>query len=750
MSFTKEIYTIDNKILMARTETVYPDIQKTLKRFFGFEHFKGDQERVIYSVLEGRNSFVIMPTGGGKSMCYQLPALLMEGTAIIVSPLIALMKNQVDAIRNHTTGKSIAHVYNSSLTKPEQLLVKEDLFNGKTKLLYMAPESLIKFENLEMLSNIKISFVAVDEAHCISEWGHDFRPEYRKIRQVIDSLKQKIPIMALTATATPKVRQDIQKNLGMLDADIYLSSFNRSNMYYEIRNKTKDVDKEIVKFIKKHPGKSGIIYCMSRKQTEELAEFLVVNRIRALPYHAGLEATVRMKNQDMFLMEEADVIVATIAFGMGIDKPDVRYVIHYDMPKSLEGYYQETGRAGRDDGEALCIAFYSYDDLYRVTKLTKSKSLAEQEIARQLITETASYAESRLCRRKHLLFYFGEVYNEENCGSCDNCIVEKLMEEGKEYMCVLLEAINGLKQQFKEKHIINVLIGNVSTDVKKFKHNDLKFFGEGQDKSEKFWQSLIRQALFEKLLVSSVENYGVLKITPEGEKFMKKPYSIQIVSEKPENDDDDDDVADTVVPQKGGAVDKALFSMLKDLLKKTAKHENLPPYVVFQETSLEDMCIQYPTTMEEMTQISGVGLGKAQKYGQPFINLIRKYVEDNEIERPQDIIVKSVINKSGLKVYIIQNIDRKLNLEDIAIAKNLTMDELLCEIESIVISGTKINIDYYINECVDIYHREEIMEYLHEKQEDDLENALMELGEEEYTMEEIRLMRIKFLSDKGN
>jgi ATP-dependent DNA helicase RecQ len=735
---------------MTKIKTIRPDIQRTLKQFFGFEHFKGDQECVIHSVLNGKNSFVIMPTGGGKSMCYQLPALIMEGTAIIVSPLIALMKNQVDAIRNHTTGKSIAHVYNSSLTKTEQSKVREDLFSGKTKLLYMAPESLGKSENLEMLSHIKISFLAVDEAHCISEWGHDFRPEYRNIRQMIDVLDPTIPIMALTATATPKVRQDIQKNLGMLDAEVYLSSFNRPNMYYEIREKTVNVDKDIVRFIRKHSDKSGIIYCMSRKQTEELAEFLRLNRIKALPYHAGLDKSVRVKNQDMFLMEEIDVIVATIAFGMGIDKPDVRYVIHYDMPKSLEGYYQETGRAGRDDGEALCIAFYSPSDLYRRTRLLRSKSLTEQETARQLVEETASYAESLLCRRKHLLFYFGEVYNKENCGSCDNCIHERPMEEGKEYMCVLLETINSLKQQFKGKHIINVLCGNLSTDVKKFKHHELKFFGEGQDKSEKFWQSLIRQALFEKLLTNSVDNFGILQITPEGKKFMKKPYSIQIVSEKSGKDCDDDDVNDAIIPQKGGAIDKALFSMLKDLLKKTAKQENLPPYVVFQETSLEDMCIQYPTTMDEMTQISGVGVGKAHKYGQPFVDLIRKYVEDNEIERPQDIIVKSIINKSGLKVYIIQNIDRKIDLEDIAIAKNLTMDELLSEMERIVTSGTKINIDYYIENSVDIYHREEIMEYLQEKQEDSLEDALMELGEEEYTMEEIRLMRIKFLSDKGN
>jgi len=737
---------------MSKIKLAYSDIQETLKYFFGFEHFKGDQEGVIRSVLEGRNSFVIMPTGGGKSMCYQLPALMLEGTAIIISPLIALMKNQVDAIRNHSTDRSIAHVYNSSLNKAEQLLVKKDLLNGKTKLLYMAPESLIKTENLEMLSQIKISFFAIDEAHCISEWGHDFRPEYRKIKQTIDSLKQNIPIMALTATATPKVRHDIQKNLGMLDADVFLSSFNRPNMYYEIREKTEDVDKEVVKFIKKHQGKSGIIYCLSRKQVEELAEFLSVNKIRALPYHAGLDSAIRVKNQDMFLMEEADVIVATIAFGMGIDKPDVRYVIHYDMPKSLEGYYQETGRAGRDDGEALCIAFYSYADLQKMEKLAKNKTLPEQEIVKQLLTETASYAESGLCRRKHLLFYFGETYSKENCGSCDNCIHEKLMEEGKEYMCILLEAISELKQQFKEKHIINVLLGNTSSDVKKFKHNELKQFGEGQDKSEKFWQSLIRQALFEKLLINSVDNFGVLKISADGERFLKKPYSIQIVSEKSEseNDDDDMDASDMIAPQKGGAVDKALFSMLKDMLKKVAKQENLPPYVVFQETSLEDMCTQYPITMEEMTQISGVGAGKAKKYGQPFIDLIRKYVEDNEIERPQDIIVKSIVNKSGIKVYIIQNIDRKINLEDIAIAKNLTMSELLSEIESIVISGTKINLDYYINESVDIYHREEIMEYLEEKQEDSLEDALIELGEDEYTLEEIRLIRIKFLSDRGN
>ncbi|OQA84242.1 MAG: ATP-dependent DNA helicase RecQ [Bacteroidetes bacterium ADurb.Bin234] len=732
------------------TKVSSQELHDQLKRIFGFNHFKGNQEIVIQSILEGKDSFVIMPTGGGKSMCYQLPAMIMEGTAIVISPLIALMKNQVDSLRNFSLEKGIAHVYNSSLTKIEQAEVKQDLFDGKTKLLYVAPESLVKEENISILKKIKISFIAIDEAHCISEWGHDFRPEYRKIKSVVDSIEKKIPIMALTATATPKVRHDIQKNLGMLNAEVYLSSFNRPNIYYEVRNKTKDVDKEIIKFIKNHNGQSGIVYCLSRKQVEDFAELLQVNKIKALPYHAGLDGAVRIENQDKFLMEEADVIVATIAFGMGIDKPNVRYIIHYDMPKSLEGYYQETGRSGRDDGEANCIAFYSYDDLMKLEKLMKNKPFSEQEISRQLLSETISYAESTLCRRRHLLFYFGETYNNDNCGCCDNCLHPKLKMEGKEYIQVLLLTVKELKQQFKEKHVINVIIGNASSDIKKFKHNQLKCFGEGQDKDDKFWSSLIRQMLFEKLLVKDIENYGILKITPVGEKFLKSPYSIKITKTDEEEDDEDQEIGDVIPTQKDGVIDKVLFNLLKDLLKGIAKKENLPPYVIFQEISLEDMCVQYPTNMEEMTQITGVGAGKAQKYGQPFIDLIRRYVEENEIERPQDLVVKSVINKSGLKVYIIQNIDRKISFEDIAKAKNLSKEDLLTEIESIIFSGTKLDINYYIDETIDMYHQEEIMEYLMNSELDSLETAIKDLGEDEYSMEEIRLMRIKFLSDMGN
>ncbi len=732
------------------------DLQKALKEIFGFDHFKEKQEAIIECLMGGRDCFVIMPTGGGKSLCYQLPAMLMEGTAIIISPLIALMKNQVDSIRSFTAMDSTAHFYNSTLSKQEVHQVKEDLLNGVTKLLYMAPESLKKAENVEMLKKIKISFFAIDEAHCISEWGHDFRPEYRNIRQVVDDIGQKVPIMALTATATPKVRSDIQKNLKMMDAEVFLSSFNRSNIYYEVREKTPDVDKEVLRIVMANAGKSGIIYCFSRKKVEELAEFLQVNHVRALPYHAGLDNAVRVENQDRFLMEDADVIVATIAFGMGIDKPDIRYVIHYDIPKSLEGYYQETGRVGRDDGEATCIAFYDYDDLNRMEKLAKGKPVAEQEIARQLLSEVMSYAESNLCRRRHLLYYFGETYNNENCGCCDNCLHPKPTIEGREYILILLGCIKELKQQFKDKHIINIIRGEATSDVKKFKHDELSCFGDGAEENEKFWESVIRQAFFAKLLVKEIENYGVIKITTLGEKFLRRPYSIPLVAthkssrDSDDMEDDDADGADMMMGQKGGAVDKALYTMLKDLLKTIAKKENHPPYVIFQENSLEDMCVQYPTTIEEMTQITGVGAGKAQKYGGPFVSLIRKYVEDNEIERPQDLVVKSPINKSHLKVYIIQNIDRRIDFEDIANAKKLSMDELLTEVEHIVTSGTKLNINYYIDENIDEFHQEEIMEYLQTAEKDDLEQALRELGEDEYTLEELRLMRIKFLSDVGN
>lgn len=727
------------------------ELHQHLKEIFGYDRFKENQEEVIHSILKGKDILVIMPTGGGKSMCYQLPGILMEGTAIIVSPLIALMKNQVDSLRNFSLNKSIAHVYNSSLSKSEQDKVKKDLFSGKTKLLYVSPEFLAKEENRLMLKNIKISFFAIDEAHCISEWGHDFRPEYREIKTMVDMIEKKIPIMTLTATATPKVRHDIQKNLKMLDVDPFISSFNRPNIYYEIREKTKDIDKEIIKFIHNHPEDSGIIYCLSRKKVEEFCEKLTVNKIKALPYHAGLDKNKRSENQDKFLMEDVNVIVATIAFGMGIDKPNVRYIIHYNMPKSLEGYYQETGRAGRDGGEATCVAFYSYDDILHLEKLMRNKPFSEQEISRQLLAETTAYAETNICRRKHLLFYFGETYENENCSCCDNCLHPKLKMEGKEYVQILLSAIQELKQQFKDKYIINVIIGNLSHDIKKFKHNQLKCFGEGQDKSEKFWAYLIRQVLLEKLLIKDIENYGIIKITPAGEKFLKKPYSIQIIKTDEKEDDDEDQEIDTAIPiQKEGVIDKALYKMLKDLLKNIAKKENLPPYVIFQDISLEDMCVQYPTNMNEMTQITGVGIGKAQKYGQPFIDLIKKYIDDNEIERPQDLVVKSVINKSGLKVYIIQNIDAKISFEDIAIAKNITKDELLTEIESIVMSGTKLDINYYIDETIDIYHQEEIIDYLMNTEVDSLDNALKELGEDEYTLEKIRIMRIKFLSDIGN
>jgi ATP-dependent DNA helicase RecQ len=728
------------------------EIQQTLKKVFGFNSFKGDQLKVIKSLLKGKDCFVIMPTGGGKSLCYQLPALVCNGTAIIVSPLIALMKNQVDALRNFGTELGIAHFMNSSLSKQEIKDVKEDLLRGKTKLLYVAPETLTKEDNVDFFKDIQISFFAIDEAHCISEWGHDFRPEYRRIRETIDRINKKVPLMALTATATPKVQSDIQKNLGIDKADVFISSFNRPNLYYEIRDKTKEIDKEIVKFVKGHSGKSGIIYCLSRKKVEELSEFLRANQIRALPYHAGLESQVRVNNQDAFLMEDVEIIVATIAFGMGIDKPDVRFVIHYDMPKSLEGYYQETGRAGRDDGEGLCIAFYDIKDLYKLEKFSTKKSVAEQEMVKQLLAETASYAESTNCRRKHILHYFGEIYENDNCGCCDVCLHPKPKMNATEYVQLVVDVIKEVKQQFVDNHIIDIVMGEKTTTIVKFKHNKLKQFGEGEEFDKKFWSSVIRVAIFEELIYKDIENYGLLKITPKGEKYLTNPYTLYV--QKPQNaktdDELDDEDLEDMMPVKGEATDAALFSMLKDLRKSISVRENLPPFIIFQDPSLEDMCIQYPTTIEEMVNITGVGVGKAQKYGKPFADLIKQYVEENEIDRPQDFIVKSIVKKSAIKVFIIQGIDRKLNFEDIAHAKGLDMDELLTEIESIVSSGTKLDIDYYIDDTIERYHQEDILDYFAEAESDSAQVALDILGEDDFNLEEIRIMRIKYLSDVCN
>lgn len=731
------------------TETQEYPLHKVLKQVFGFDSFKGNQEKIIRNLLNGQNTFVIMPTGGGKSLCYQLPAIIQEGTAIIISPLIALMKNQVDALRNFGSQSGIAHFLNSSLSKAEIIKVKEDLTSGITKLLYVAPESLTKEENVEFFRGINISFYAIDEAHCISEWGHDFRPEYRRLRPIINNIGQDVPIIALTATATPKVQHDILKNLEILSAKVYKSSFDRPNLYYEVRPKTKDVIKDVIRYIKKHPGKSGIVYCLSRKKVEELAETLQVNGIKALPYHAGLDAVTRRTNQDKFLMEEVDVIVATIAFGMGIDKPDIRFVIHHDMPKSLEGYYQETGRGGRDDGEGNCITFYSYDDIQKLEKFMKGKPVAEQEIAQQLLLETVSYAESSICRHRQLLHYFGEEYTQDNCGACDNCLHPKEKFEGKDYVKIVIETIMEVKELFKAKHIVNILIGKNTATLKSYKHHKIKAFGRGSEHDEKFWNAIIRQALIGNLIKKDIDNYGLLKISKKGHEFLEHPYSIMLAKDHDyDNPDDDSDVIDGA--HKTTSADQTLFTMLKDLRKEISRKENLPPFVIFQDPSLEDMSIQYPIKMEELTQITGVGVGKAQKYGEPFLELIKNYVEENEIMRPNDMIVKSVVNKSGLKVYIIKSIDRKLTLEDIAHTKNLTLEELIIEIERIVASGTKLDINYYINEVVDPYHQEEIIDYFQEAESDSIEDALDELGEEEFNENEIRLMRIKFLSEVGN
>ena len=718
-----------------------------LKEYFGFSSFKGNQEAVIRNVLEGKDTFVLMPTGGGKSLCYQLPAMLMEGVAIVISPLIALMKNQVDAMRTFSAESGIAHFLNSSLNKTAVAQVRADVLAGKTKLLYFAPESLTKEDNVAFLHKIKVSFYAIDEAHCISEWGHDFRPEYRRIRPIINEIGA-APLIALTATATPKVQLDIQKNLGMSDASVFKSSFNRPNLYYEIRPKG-DVDRDIIRFIKQNEGKSGIIYCLSRKKVEELTELLVANGIRALAYHAGMDAATRAANQDDFLMERVEVIVATIAFGMGIDKPDVRYVIHYDIPKSLEGYYQETGRAGRDGGEGYCLTFYSYKDIQKLEKFMQGKPIAEQEIGKLLLLETVSYAESSMCRRKTLLHYFGEEYTEENCGNCDNCRNPKPKIDARAALKMALEALRDIGDKFKADYLINVLTGKTTALIKSYGHNKSKWFGAGAEHDARFWGAVLRQALILGLVDKNIENYGLISVNRKGENFIAMPFPVTVTLDH--DYDEEEKEAEAVVPMgKGGAADEELFAMLKDLRKKVAKQHGLPPFVIFQDPSLEDMAVQYPITIEEMQNITGVGVGKARKFGEEFVKLIKAYVEEKEIIRPQDMIVKSVGNKSGNKIFIIQSIDRKMDFEDIARAKDLDFDELLTEIEGIVNSGTKLDISYYLRDFMDEDKIEDIYLYFKEDAESDsLDAAIDELGAD-YTEEEIRLVRIKFMCEQGN
>jgi ATP-dependent DNA helicase RecQ len=728
------------------------DVKKSLfdnlQNFFGFDNFKGDQESIITNILEGNNTFVIMPTGGGKSICYQLPALMSEGTAIVISPLIALMKNQVDQLRAFGGNDSIAHFLNSSLNKSEITQVKSDLLSGQTKLLYVAPESLAKQDNIEFLNLIKISFVAVDEAHCISEWGHDFRPEYRKIKQVIAGLGDNIPIIALTATATPKVQQDIMKNLGMSEATLFKSSFNRPNLFYEIRPK-RDINKEIIKYIKSNPGKSGIIYCLSRKKVEEVAEALNLNGISALPYHAGLDPKVRADTQDKFLMEDAEVIVATIAFGMGIDKPDVRFVIHHDVPKSMEGYYQETGRAGRDGGEGICIAFYAQKDVDKLAKFMKDKPVSEREIGTQILKEVIDYAESGVCRRKQILHYFGENFNETGCNCmCDNCKKPKKQFDAEEQLSILLKFIQKTDEKFDDAHLLNVFLGLETAQTIAYEHSKVLEFGIGKEEGILLWKSVIRQAVLNNYLFKDVDNYGLLKLTKQGKEFIINPYSLKFILNEPIEtgiDDDDDDVK-----QGSGALDTHLLQLLKDLRKKIAKQKSVPPFVVFQDPSLEEMCTHYPITSEELKQISGVGSGKAMKFGTPFIELIKKYVEDNDIERPIDLIIKTQANKSQMKVSIIQNIDRQIGLEDIADSKGITYEEILKEVESIVNSGTKLNLNYFIDEVIDDDRQDEVFDYFRAAENDSIDEALNELGETDYTREEIQLMRIKFMSELGN
>lgn len=719
------------------------NLTKQLKHYFGFDTFKGDQESIIRNLLEGKNTFVLMPTGGGKSLCYQLPSLIMEGTAIVISPLIALMKNQVDVINGLSESDGVAHYLNSSLNKSAIEQVKSDILSGKTKLLYVAPESLTKEENTDFLKTVKISFYAVDEAHCISEWGHDFRPEYRRIRPIINEIGQ-APVIALTATATDKVRTDIKKSLGINDAVEFKSSFNRPNLYYEVRQKTKDIDKQIIMFIRQNPGKSGIIYCLSRKKVEELAEVLKANDIKAAPYHAGLDSVTRSQTQDDFLMEKLDVIVATIAFGMGIDKPDVRFVIHYDIPKSLEGYYQETGRAGRDGGEGKCITFYAKNDLRKLEKFMEGKPVSEQDIGRQLLQETAAYAESSVCRRKMLLHYFGEEYTEDNCHNCDNCLHPKTKVEAQNALTMVLQAVAAVKENFRQEYIIDFVKGRATDDIVSHKHQELEEFGAGEDENPKLWNPVIRQALLAGYLKKDVENYGLLKLTPAGKRYLKEPHSFMIVEDNEFNESCEEENH-----EGGAALDPTLFNMLKDLRKRIAQKAKLPSYVIFQDISLEQMATMYPIDLQELQNIQGVGAGKAKRYGKEFCELIKKYCEENEIERPEELRVRTVAKKSALKVNIIHSIDRQIALDDIAEAKGLEFDALLDEIEAIVYSGTKLNIDYFLDEVMDEERIDEVYDYFMESETDDLDAAIEELGDI-CTEDEIRLVRIKFLSEQAN
>ena len=723
-----------------------------LKEFFGFDSFKADQERIIKHLVDKNNAFVLMPTGGGKSLCYQLPALVMEGTAIVISPLIALMKNQVDAIRGFVAGNDgIAHFLNSSLNKAQITEVRKDLLSGATKLLYVAPESLTKAENVAMLKEIKISFYAVDEAHCISEWGHDFRPEYRRIRNIVEEIGL-APIIALTATATPKVQSDILKNLGMPDATVFKSSFNRPNLYYEIRDKS-DPKRDIIKYIRQNPGKSGIIFCLSRKKVEELAELLNINGIKAAPYHAGLDAKTRAENQDKFLMEEIDVIVATIAFGMGIDKPDVRFVIHYDIPKSIEGYYQETGRAGRDGREGQCITFYSYKDIHKLEKFMQGKPIAEQEIGRQLLMETVAYAESNSCRRKLLLSYFGEDYHVENCGACDNCLHPKKQFDGREEMAMVIELIESLPERFKMEHLANILTGEMNSIIKSYHHDKLELFGAGKDHSAKFWNAVIHQGLVLNLLYKDIESYGIISVTDLGRAFFENPYELMLTEDREfaeGEDDDEDSAAAAAAARGGGGGDPTLLAMLKDLRRDVARKKGLQPWVIFGDPSLEDMSIMYPISCDELKNCQGVGEGKAKKFGKPFVELIARYVEENEIVRPDDFVMKSIVNKSVNKVYIIQSIDRRIPLEDIADTRNMEMEELLDEIEAIVYSGTTLNLDYYLEQTLDDDVIEEIYDYLHDEAESDDLSVIMEDLKDDFDEFEVRLVRLKFLCEVAN